>query len=302
MTDKQPLQHILSQIRASDQSCSSDTDALTVVGLLAFAAALAQFDDIRKSVVLKGGTVLRMLEQGKLLRSPTKDLDASLLCEIDEFTDRVETVVVDTCNEILEQTFIEKMEFFARYQENEHKRRPQDNKMYEFKLECHAQIKPVGRPMRANENRFKFEASTDEGVDDSLLIDFPNTLCPFEIRLKCYAPLQSLAEKLRAILQKRRYHEQNIKDGRGVSDGNFPPRHVLDIETLYHHCIDQLDKLPEIFREKCKVKKVPLSMLAQEYFDHEILWKLVEGECQKYDRDFEQCKTIYWTCVSKVLG
>ena len=85
-----------------------------VLGLLVFAAGLSACDDLREVIVLKGGTVLRLLNDGGLQRQPTKDLDASLLGEPSEFSERIETEVVDRCSEIMRAHFGDPMQFAAR--------------------------------------------------------------------------------------------------------------------------------------------------------------------------------------------
>ena len=258
----------MAEIRQGDPSCRSDQEALTVFGLLLFAASLSTFDDLRDAIVLKGGTVLRLLNDGRLNRRPTKDLDASLLREPDDFSRRIETEVVDRCNTLLRDMSDGPAEFDA-VAEDRSGRRSIDADLYQFRLTL--SVRPRGRrkPLIANEQKFRFEASRDEWIDPALLIDFPSTPVSMPITLCCYAPLQSLAEKLRAILQKRWHHESAQADGKPTSAGNFPPRHVLDIETLYHHCLADLTALPDLFARKCaskdgsiKSRKKPISVPA----------------------------------------
>ncbi len=73
-------------------------------------------------------------------------------------------------------------------------------------------------------------------VDPALLLHLDQEMYGIRIAVPAYAPLQSIAEKMRALLQKLRHYEDGLAKGKHPDDaglrGNFIPRHVLDLEIL----------------------------------------------------------------------
>ena len=75
-------------------------------------------------------------------------------------------------------------------------------------------------------------------------------------------PLQSIAEKLRALLQKLRHYEDGLANGLAADDpglrGNFIPRHVLDLQILLRLTPPgDLERLPRLLHAKCAAKGIP---------------------------------------------
>lgn len=63
---------------------------------------------------------------------------------------------------------------------------------------------------------YKIDLTCDEYLDLDLIEDLRVTSYGIPIDVRAYAPLQSLAEKMRAILQKRRHFERTQNAGNWV--------------------------------------------------------------------------------------
>lgn len=114
-------------------------------------------------------------------------------------------------------------------------------------------LAPGGKTTVARGKGYKIDLTCDEYLDLDLIEDLRVTSYGIPIDVRAYAPLQSLAEKMRAILQKRRHFE------RTQNAGNWVPRHLFDLVPLRRLVTEEdLRRLPGLFRRKCACRQIPV--------------------------------------------
>jgi len=284
-----------------DACCVGVQQALRTIALIAFAGGLSRVPAIADSMCLKGGTLLRLWTAGSIGRPPSKDLDASVLTA-GFVPSLIDEAVIHETNALLAETFFETMRMRAELvRRPDDVRRMGDAHLYVFRLHVEAAITPSNprRLSRLDDTSFKFEASTDEVVDKAHLIKLDETHHGLPIRLRAYAPLQAMAEKLRALLQKRRYLE--IAGDRPGFQGNVIPRHVMDLELLITRVKpEDLTALPDLFARKCDAKSISLDERTPERFLTPELQAAVRLDCFAHKRDFVRVWSILEDLVGRV--
>lgn len=245
-------------------------EALTTFGLRAVLAGLSRSAPCREQLVLKGGTALR-LRHGRSIGRVSTDIDLSHIDGAPTFDPGliVSDVAVVTAR-VLAETFADAASVQIRLEaDRSQPKYPELPAMYVFRL--HARATLDGRTeTRADGKAFLLELVLDEYVDRTLLEDLTVVANHMPIDLKAYAPVQAMAEKLRALLQKLQHYE------RTKNQGSFQPRHVFDLALLY----DQLrpgdiDRLKPLFDRKCDVRLVPSGERTRERLLHPKLHEAV---------------------------
>lgn len=251
-----------------DEEGCDIVQALTTFGLRAVLAGLSRSAVCREHLVLKGGTALR-LRHGRSIGRVSTDIDLSHLDGSERISPDViiGDVAVETA-EVLAETFEDAASIDIRlHEDRSHPKYPEQPAMYSFRLSARASL--GGKHVtEANQKLFLLELVIDEWVDRELLEDLVVVVNHLPIRLKAYAPVQAMAEKLRAILQKLQYFE---KKGTAAS---FQPRHVFDLLLLYDQLAPgDLAKLKPVFHRKCEVRLVPPQERTRERLLHPVLYE-----------------------------
>jgi Nucleotidyl transferase AbiEii toxin, Type IV TA system len=264
MKDHHLLWNAIAEVRRTDEHCQNDQDAARTLVLIACAEALSKCPEAFESLCLKGGTLLRMLVGGSIGRPPSMDLDATLIAH-DFEPARLEVALGQGLGDALRYRFGTALSASITLIPQSPARRPDlDSAQHVFRIRASAALNRAAplRHSRIEPVSFAFEVTADEFVSKAHLMEYIRELHGFHIRMLAYAPVQSIAEKLRALLQKLRHYENKLAMGRNPADpgllGNFIPRHVLDLELLLPMVTDNhLLTLPEIFARKCAAKGIP---------------------------------------------
>lgn len=246
-TKKPTLPQILRFI--GDTDGAQRGEALMLLTLWVILAAISRHPS-RRYLVVKGGTLLRLLH-GQPIGRVSTDLDLSLHArDPQQFQPEVMTGPIITAarriiSELVSDPTSITIELTLRPEDARHG----NTQLYRFRLFAAA------AGMRVDNSHFRIELSVDEAVvEDHLMGLVVNPLhgmgLQLPIRVQAYDPIQALAEKLRAILQKHAHfdHTQN--------PANWEPRHVMDMLLLMEHvpAVGGLDDLPEVFARKCAAK------------------------------------------------
>jgi hypothetical protein len=127
---------------------------------------------------------------------------------------------------------------------------------------------------QAQSKAYKIDVTLDEYIDPDQVTDLRVISYGIPIDVRAYSPLQSLSEKLRALLQKRRHFE------RKHDKGNLVPRHLFDLYALRGLVTErELTLLPQLFRKKCSMRKIPVDALTRErLLDERLLARAMEDE------------------------
>lgn len=281
--------------------------------LMAYAHVIGEMDNLRPYLVLKGGTLLRLFLDGSNRRRPTRDLDASFVCGADEdessLLDGLERLLAgeaaELCQEYLCRHFDDSFEVSVSKVVEGRGRNDDDlaTRTQVYRIKGQVILPGKMTPSLLNGTSFKFDVTSDEIVDMKLLCEPPVLAGLPATRMRAYAPIQSLAEKLRAVIQKYQHHLRVLGEGKKASSGNFPPRHVMDIESLYSLCdySDVNQVLPDLFIKKCRDRGVPEDLISSDVFFSEALYQNVKDECNLLGRDFETCWSCYKHCVG-IIG
>ncbi|MEK7411985.1 MAG: nucleotidyl transferase AbiEii/AbiGii toxin family protein [Planctomycetota bacterium] len=240
-------------------------------GLMAVLAGMSRVPACREHVVLKGGTALRLF-LGRSIGRVSTDIDLSLLdtthpVPIDVFTGDVRR---ETTNAIAE-VFSDPAEIDIQLLEDRTTPPyPETPKMVKFRLSARYQ------KTLANRSLFLAELTLDEYVDQHLTKIIERDLYGLRVSLRAYAPVQAIAEKLRAILQKHQHFDRN------GNLGNFEPRHVLDLVPLSELLeAGDLELLKPLFHRKCDARLVTPAERTRARLMNPHLHSAVEQECQR---------------------
>lgn len=249
----------------ANEHCTNPQEALIALGLRALLAAIGTEPGYRPTFIAKGGTVLRLLSGQDLGRLST-DLDFSgldLAAPTNMDHQLFAAALGRRATEVLHQAYPGdpanvRVAFTADDRGARHDQSDPDTITYRIYME--AQLSSSQRQKTTvNNKRFSIDLTCDEYIDQSLIRDLVVTSYGIPIDVRAYAPLQSISEKMRAILQKRRQIQYKIEDGKigpgpqdGTQDGNWVPRHLLDLAVLRSLVTDaDLRLLPDLFRRKC---------------------------------------------------
>jgi predicted nucleotidyltransferase component of viral defense system len=228
-------------------------DALMIYGLRAVLAGMSRMPACYEHLILKGGTALHLAIQEPLGRIST-DLDLSLIDATKEtFDPRI--ISDDVAREIvtvLSEALLDPAQVrISTPMDATAPKHPHLPALYRYRLVVEANL---GSPTRtvANANGFQIELAVDELVDPTALEELTVAPHGLPIRMRMYAPVQAIAEKLRALLQKHQHYDRT-----GVA-GSFNPRHVLDLLPLSRRMMpEDRAKLRPLFHLKCERRQVP---------------------------------------------
>ena len=242
------------------EACGGIEKALLALGLRALLAAIGNNPEYREQYVAKGGTILRLRSNAALGRFST-DLDLSGL-NVGLAAPTAEDHLIFAANlgrsatKILQSAYKRgsadiNVSFDPDTLGQSHDESDPDTINYRIKVS--AALNPGKKATQASDNTYKIDLTCDEDVDLDLIEDLRITSYGIPIDVRAYAPLQSIAEKMRAILQKRRHYE------RKKSTGNLVPRHLFDLAPLYRMVApEELSRLPDLFRRKCACRKIEI--------------------------------------------
>jgi hypothetical protein len=197
MSIPRPLLDAAEQIRAEDPDCPRIEDAVRTLALVAFAGAISRVPELTRNLCLKGGTLLRILNGGRIGRPPSMDLDATVLGPVfDPVT--VETRVGTELRSLLAGLYGDELRIRIEHRSPSPDRRPQDSVVHVFRLHADAAIQRSAPRRRSliEPNDFRFEATEQEMVDPALLLHLDQEMYGIRIAMPAYAPLQSIAEKM----------------------------------------------------------------------------------------------------------
>ena len=251
MPAKPRIKDIIEHIVATEK-CDL-VEALMVFGHRAVLAGMSRIPHCYKHLILKGGTALH-LAQGAPIGRISTDMDLSLLDVMTEQFDHT-LITHDVAREII-TVLHDALSDSAKVTiqapiDRTNSPYPEQPDLYQFRIIVAAVLSGNSATI-ANGKRFIIELSTDEYIDDTLLEELDIAPYGLPIRMRMYAPIQSIAEKLRAILQK---HQHFDRKGNVAS---FQPRHVLDLVPLMARIKPgDLEKLPALFAIKCDSRLVP---------------------------------------------
>lgn len=208
------------------EPCSGRDEALIALGLRALLAAIGRLPDYRPHYIAKGGTVLRLLSKDPLERLST-DLDLSgvefgpspidhyqFAADIGREATQILRSIVSRGQADISVRFNRTSDVAHRGEENP------ETEVYLVEVTAHLN---GSNPTLARGRGYKIDVTCDEYVDQELVTDLRTTSYHIPIDVRAYAPLQSLAEKLRAILQKHRHFT------RTNNSSNLTPRHLFDL-------------------------------------------------------------------------
>lgn len=259
---------------AREESCGS-VEALMTFGLRVVLAAMSRSPRCYEHLVLKGGTALRLMH-GRPIGRVSTDIDLSHLDGSGQITpeDLIGDVTTETAA-LLAETFSDSATVQIRLLEDRTQPpHPELPKMYSFRLFASAQL-GSSNPTRADHRLFLLELVIDEYVDRDLLEDLDVRVHGMPIKLRAYAPVQAMAEKLRALLQKLHHYEERH------DPASFQPRHVLDLQLLYDHLRPgDLERLKPLFDRKCEVRLIPPEQRTRARLLHPVLREMVEAEAK----------------------
>ena len=142
--------------------------------------------------------------------------------------------------------------------ESPNERDPTDPHTLTYPIIVTAILRP-GKKTEAKSQRYKIDLTCDEYVDRNLVVEMNTMSYGIPIAVLAYAPLQSISEKLRAILQKHRHFD------RGQNSGNWVPRHLLDLVPLSRMITDYTE-LPALFRKNANVAGLSLMNIPDHCF------------------------------------
>jgi hypothetical protein len=276
-SDKPKVRDAVSAI-AKEERCGTP-DALIAFGLRAVLAAMSRVPACQEQLVVKGGTALR-LATGQPIGRVSTDLDLSLLEAGSSFDpENLTGEVTREIAVIIDEIYADSASVTIRLEaDRTSPPYPQLPKLIVFRLDASADL--GGRnPTRTNNKQFLIEIAVDEYVDRELLTILEVVTYGFPIRFQMYAPVQAIAEKLRALLQKLQHFE------RTGNEASFQPRHVLDLEFLFARLAKtDLGKLKSLFDAKCLARLVPETERTRERLLHPRLKSKVEEEAKRIGR------------------
>jgi len=245
---KHTINEILCFISQTDRA--QRDESLMLLTLWVILAAISRHPS-RRYLVVKGGTLLRLLH-GQSIGRVSKDLDLSLYArDPKKFQPEVMTgPIITSARHILSDLVSDPTSITIELTLRPEAARHGNTQLYRFRLFAAA------AGMRVDNAHFRIELSVDEAViEDHLMGLIVNPLhgmgLQLPIRVQAYDPIQALAEKLRAILQKHAHFDHN------GNTANWEPRHVTDLLLLMEHvpALGGLDDLAAVFAAKCAAKR-----------------------------------------------
>ena len=273
---KRSIHEALVQIQG-EEGCDLP-DALVPFSLRAVLAAMSAIPSCHDHLVVKGGTALRLACDKPIGRVST-DLDLSLLdagSTFDEhaITELLPRTIIDLVDAIYDRPLSIQIKTGKR---PARRHIPNIPELYVFGLK--ASVDLGHQTVRAKADLFQIELATDEYVDPAFLQTLEVESSGFPIRFRMYAPVQSISEKLRALLQKLQLCEK-----RG-NPGELQPRHVLDLEYLFPLlAAGDRPHLKALFDAKCSARNVPQAERTRERLLHPLLKSAVEAETKRSHR------------------
>ena len=273
------LGHIMAQ-----EKCQID-DALMAFGLNAVMAGMSLVPACQEQVVLKGGTSLRLLLKQPLGRIST-DLDLSLVAGARVTTEVFTGDVRRQCANVLAEYFTDTAEIDIQLRLDRQQPKYADTmKLMVWRLTARY------KKTLANRSGFLVELALDEFVDLDKTFMLETTAHQMPIRLRAYAPIQSIAEKLRAILQKHQHFDRN-----GLIN-NFEARHVTDLVALKSLLQPgDLETLHVLFHRKCDARRIPQAERTRERLLNPKLKEAVATSHQKL-----QLRTDPWLVLVSLV-
>jgi len=191
-------------------------------------SAMTRVDECAQHLVLKGGTLLR-LRHGSWIGRVSKDLDLSLYADgLHQFRPEVITgEVQQEADGLLRRSLRDHGQISVRLEKTPDQAHPGNARMYGYLIRAQ-----LGSTI-ARGRKFGIELAVDEYIDPDHLEHvrmqpMAELGLNLPIQLLAYDPVQAMAEKLRAILQKRQHFDRTGQEG-----GNFVPRHVTDLMFLH---------------------------------------------------------------------
>lgn len=238
------------------EPCKGKDEALIALGLRALLAAIGTKPFYRDHYIAKGGTVLRLRSADRLERLST-DLDLSGLELGNSTAEDHRAFAADigrSATHVLRTAYAKgAAEISVQFDEDSLGRvhDESDPDTITYAVTVSAVLAPGKNPTIARGDAYKIDLTCDEYIDTTLIDDLRVESYGIPIDVRAYAPIQSVAEKMRAILQKRRYFE------RKQNSGNWVPRHLFDLVPLRKQISESdLERLPELFRKKCACRKL----------------------------------------------
>jgi hypothetical protein len=259
MNRKQQADDPRLQIRAVVAEIQKEEGCGVVDALMAFShravlAGMSRIPACYDQLILKGGTALR-LSYGHPIGRVSTDLDLSLLECRDSFD--VLLITSDVTREVanvLAESFSDSAQITIRLIADRSKPDYSElPKMYSFRMTTEAFLNGPGRSAtKVDSKAFLIELAIDEPVEKESLSVLELTEHGMPIRLQMYAPVQAMAEKLRALLQKHHHFD------RTADVASFQPRHVFDLRLLYDQLgPGDLERLKPLFNMKCDSRSIP---------------------------------------------
>ena len=241
-----------------EEPCKGKDVALIALGLRALLSAIGTTPMYRQHYIAKGGTVLRLRSSKRMERLST-DLDLSGL-SLSPGTAEDHRLFAATigrqATQILHDAYSKgAADIVVRFAEDSMGGRfdESDPDTVSYVVEVSAVLVPGGKTTFARGKAYKIDLTCDEYLDLDLIEDLRVTSYGISSDVRAYAPMQSIAEKMRAILQKRRHYE------RTQNTGNWVPRHLFDLVLLRRLVTDEdLRRLPDLFRRKCACRQIPV--------------------------------------------
>lgn len=241
-----------------EEPCRGKDVALIALGLRALLSAIGSTPQFREHYIAKGGTVLRLRSMEHLERLST-DLDLSGLSLSPGTADDHRLFAASIgrqATQILRDAYSKgAADVVVRFAEDSLGGRYDDSDpdTVSYVVEVSAVLVPGGKTTHARGKAYKIDLTCDEYLDVDLIEDLRVTSYGIPIDVRAYAPLQSIAEKMRAIIQKHRHFE------RTQNAGNWVPRHLFDLAPLRRLVTtDDVQRLPELFRRKCACRRIPV--------------------------------------------
>jgi predicted nucleotidyltransferase component of viral defense system len=271
------IREVIAEIGAQEK-CAAD-DALMILGLRVVLASMTRIPACYEQLILKGGTALN-LATGRSIGRVSIDLDLSLMDASKAFDPALilQEVPREISNVLAEYFHDSATIRISLKEDRTAPAYPELPKLYKFRLIAEADIGKAA-PLRGDKRGFIVELTIDEYVEPELLSILDVKPYGLPIRLRMYSPLQAIAEKLRALLQKMQHFD------RTGNEASFQPRHVLDLELLYDQ-LDQRDlpRLKALFDKKCDARLVPPQERTTGRMLHPILKKMVEADARRNSR------------------
>jgi len=270
------IRSIVGEIQ-KEESCGV-VEALMAFSHCAVLAGMSRIPACYEQLILKGGTALR-LSLGRPIGRVSTDLDLSLLECCDSFD--VLLITSDVTREIanvLSETYSDSAQITIRLLADRSKPDYVElPKMYSFRMFTEAFLNgPSKSATKVDSKSFLIELAIDEPVEKESLTVLDLKAHGMPIRLQMYAPVQAMAEKLRALLQKHHHFD------RTGDVASFQPRHVFDLHLLFDQLNPgDLNRLEPLFAMKCDGRSIPAAERTRARMLHPALHKAVLAEATR---------------------